>query len=62
MLMAPNGAGAIDVDRRRHATHQPVGVRVLAAVDGMDLDDLLLEIERFQIMGDRHQVGFRCSL
>jgi len=32
-------------------------VRVLAAEDGVDLDDLLLEVQRLQVMRHRHQVG-----
>ena len=35
------------------------GCGVLAAEDGADRHDLLLEIERLQIMRHRHQVGFR---
>ena len=53
-----DGAGPVDIDRAGHAADQPVRMRVLAAVDGVDLDDFLLEIERLEIMRDRHQIGF----
>ncbi|MPM14565.1 hypothetical protein SDC9_60929 [bioreactor metagenome] len=49
-------ADAVDVDRARHAAHQPVRMRVLAAEDGVDLDDLLLQIKRLEVMGRRHQI------
>ena len=52
-----DAADAVHVDRAGHAAHQPVRMRVLAAEDGVDLDDLLLEIERFEIMRHRHQIG-----
>ena len=52
-----DGAGPVDIDRAGHAADQPVGMRILAAVDGVDLDDFLLEIERLQIMRDGHQIG-----
>jgi hypothetical protein len=53
----PHRAGVVDVDGAGHAAHQPVRVRVLAAEDGVDLDDLLLEIEGLQVVRHRHQVG-----
>ena len=37
-------------------------MRILAAIDRVDLDDLLLEVERLEIMRDRHQIGFRRQL
>ena len=52
----------VHVDRRRHAAHQPVRVRILAAEDRLDLDDFLLEVERLEVVRDRHQVGFRRQL
>jgi hypothetical protein len=33
-------------------------VRVLAAEDGLDLDDLFLEVQRLQVVRHGHQVGF----
>src|SRR5207237_70300 len=50
--------GPVDIDGAGHAANQPVRMRILAAIDGVDLDDLLLEVERLQIMRDRHQVRF----
>ena len=43
-----------------HAAHQ-VGlqVRVLGAEDGVRLDNLALPVQGFQVVGHRHQVGFR---
>jgi hypothetical protein len=58
MLIGADGTGAVQVDRTGHAAHQPVRVRVLAAEDGVDLDDLLLEVQRLQVVRHRHQVGF----
>jgi hypothetical protein len=37
-------------------------MRILAAEDGLDLDDLALEVERFEIVGRRQQVHFRRQL
>ena len=50
-------ARVMDVDGAGHAADQPVRMRVLAAVDGVDLDDLFLEVERLQIVGDGQQIG-----
>ncbi len=50
---------AVDVDRARHAADQVVRVRVLAAEDRVDLDPLLLQVERLEVMRDGHQVRFR---
>jgi hypothetical protein len=58
MLIAPTAPVAVEVDRTRHAAHQPVRVRVLAAEDGVDLDDLFLEVQRLQVVRHGHQVGF----
>jgi len=55
-------AGVVHIDRARHPTHQPVRMRVLAAEDGVDLDDFLLKIECFQVVRDRHQIGFGWQL
>jgi hypothetical protein len=62
MLIGAGRAVAVDVDGAGHAADQPVRVRVLAAEDGVDLDDLLLQVQRLQVVGDRHQVGFGGSL
>ena len=51
-------ARRVQVDRRGRAAHQPVRVRVAAAEDRLDLDDLLLEVERLEVVRDRHQVRF----
>ena len=37
-------------------------MRILAAEHRLDLDDLALEIQRLDVMGHRHQVGFRRQL
>ena len=55
-------ARSVDIDRAGHAADEPVRMRILAAEDRVDFDDLLLEIERLQIMRDRHQIGFRRQL
>ncbi len=52
------GPVAVDVDGARHAAHQVVRMRVLAAEDGVHLDPFLLQVECFEVVGDRHQVGF----
>ena len=52
----------VHVDRRRHAADQPVRVRVAAAENRLDLHDFLLEVERFEVVRDGHQVGFRRQL
>ena len=49
-------------DRARHAADQKVGVRVLAAEDGVQLRHLALPCQRVQIMRHRHQVGLRRQL
>ena len=51
-------ADIVDVDRARNAADQPVRVRVLAAEDRLDLHQLTLKIERFEVVRHRHQVGF----
>ena len=61
MFTAPT-APSLQIDGAGDAAHQPVRVRILAAEDGVDLDDVLLEIEGLQVMGDGHQVGFRRQL
>ncbi len=55
---AGGSARLIHVDRVRHTTDQPVRMRVLAAEHGMNLDDVLLEIERLEVMRHRHEVRF----
>ena len=44
----------VDVDGARHTAHQPIRMRVFAAVHRMDFDDVLLEVQSFQIMRDGH--------
>ena len=51
------GAVAVEVDGAGHAAHQVVGVRVLAAEDGVHLDPFLLQVQRLQVVGHGHQVG-----
>ena len=51
-------AYAVNVERAGHAAHQPVGMRVFAAKDGVDVHHVLLEIQSFDIVGHNHQVGF----
>ncbi|CAM2154319.1 hypothetical protein PT2222_300024 [Paraburkholderia tropica] len=51
-------AHVVDIDRAGHAADEPVRMRILAAEHRMHLDDFLLEIERFEVMRDRHQIGF----
>ena len=53
----PRRAIAVDVDGAGHAAHQVVGVRVLAAEDGVDLDPFLLQVQRLQVVRHGHQVG-----
>jgi hypothetical protein len=50
------------VDGAGHAAHQPVRVRVLAAEDGVDLDDLLLEIEGLEVVRDAIRLASGGSL
>ena len=47
---------------RRHATDNKVGMRVLAAKNGMQLDDITLPGKRFQVVRHGHEVGFRRQL
>ena len=37
-------------------------MRVLATENGVDLHPFFLQVEGFEVMGDRHQVGFRRQL
>jgi hypothetical protein len=53
------GQVAVEVDGAGHAADQVVGMGVLAAEDGVDLHPLLLQVEGFEVVGHRHQVGFR---
>ena len=54
-----DGVVTLQIDRRRDAAHQIVRMRILAAENGVDLDDFLLPLEGFQIVRHRHQVRFR---
>ena len=58
MLIAPTAPLPSTLIGAGHAADQPVRMRILAAEDRLDLHDLLLEIERLEIMRDRHQIGF----
>ena len=50
----------IRIDRRRHAADQEtLQVRILAAEQGVDLDEAALKIERLKIVRHRHQIGLR---
>ncbi len=57
-----HGADAVDVDGARDPAYEPVRVRVLPAEDRLDLDDVLLEIERLEVVRHRHEVGLRREL
>ena len=48
--------GFVEVDRARHAAHKVIRVRVLAAEDGVDFDDLLLPFERFEVVRNTDEV------
>jgi hypothetical protein len=53
----------IRIDRGRHAADQEaLQMRVLAAEDGVDLDEAALPVERFQIVRDGHEIGLRRQL
>ena len=54
-----DGVHLFRIERARHPAHQVIRVRVLAAENGMDLHDLLLPLQRFQIMRHRQQIHFR---
>ena len=47
----------VKIKRAGHAAHQPVGVGVFAAKNGVYLHHILLKIESFQIVGNHKQVG-----
>src|SRR5208337_1372661 len=55
-------AVALQVDGGSHATDEIVRVGILAAENRVDLDDFLLPFEGFEVVGNRHQVGFRGKL
>ncbi len=47
----------VRIDRRRHAAdEEALQVRVLAAEDRVQLDELALPVERLEVVRDRHQV------
>ncbi len=50
------GVGLLDVDGAGDAAHEIVRVRVLAAKDRVDLDDLLLPLEGLEVVRDADQV------
>ena len=53
----------VRVDGSRHTAHQEaLEVRVLAAEDGVHLDELPLPLERFEIVRERHEVSGRRKL
>ena len=52
----------MDADGGGYAAHQHVGVRILAAEDGLHLRDLTLPCQRIQIMRHGHQVRLRRQL
>ncbi len=51
-----DGGYFIHVDGAGNAAHQVIRMRVLAAEDGVDLDDFLLPVERVKIVRDGDQV------
>ena len=55
-------AGGIDADGRRRPAHQEVWMRILAAENGVHLDDFALPGQGFQIMRHGHQIGLRRQL
>ena len=56
MLTAPTAPVPSTLIGLGHAADQPVRVRVLAAEDRLDLDDLLLEVERLEVVRRRQQI------
>ena len=52
----------VDVDGAWHTAHHPVRMRITAAEDGVDLDNLALKIQGLQVVGNRHQIRFRRKL
>ncbi len=57
-----DGRNFVDVDGARNAADKVVRVRILAAEDGMDLDDFFLPLQRIEIVSDCDQVHFRRQL
>ena len=57
-----DGRHFIHVDGAGNAADEVVGVRILAAEDRVDLDDLLLPFERVEVVRDGDQVDFRRQL
>ena len=51
-----DGGNLVDVDGARNAADKVVRVRILAAEDGMDLDDFLLPLQRVEIVRHADQV------
>src|SRR5664280_372769 len=51
-----NGIYFVGIDRAGRSSDQVIGMRVLAAEDGMYLDDFPLPFQRFQVMRHRQQV------
>jgi hypothetical protein len=52
----------VQIDGSRNPAHRIIGVRILAAENGMDFDDFLLPIQRFNIMRHPQQIDFRRKL
>ena len=52
----------VDTDGAGYAAHNKIGMRILATEDGVQLGHVALPGQGFQIMSDRHQVGFRRQL
>ena len=52
----------VEVEGARRAAHQVVRVRVLAAEHRVDLDHLLLPLERLEVVRHRHEVRLRRQL
>ena len=47
-----DGIRLIQIDRARRPSNQIIGMRVLAAENGMNLDDFFLPLQSLQVMGD----------
>ena len=54
-----NRIGLVNIERARGSAHQVVRMRVFPAEDRMHLHDLLLPIQRFEIVRQAQQVDFR---
>ena len=55
-----SAAWLFGIDRRGHAADEEVlQMRILAAEDRVDLDELALPVERFEIVRHSHEIRFR---